>query len=357
MSDARGRIVYQNPWITVRETQVEGEAVGVVDTRTATAVVALTPDLQVYLVGQYRYTMEEYSWEVIEGGGDPNEPAVVAAQRELKEEAGLEAAQWDTLAGPLHLSNAYSSEVGYLYLATGLREVGADPEGTEDLQLIKIPFAEAVARVLTGEIVDGMSIMSLLLVERRLKAEGLMPGVNLGAAAARLPVFPNPWTLLSSEDKYQTPRIHLREDQVLRPDGNPGIYGVVKAGPRSKVLLRDAAGRVLLLRMYRPTTGADAWELPGRWGDAGDDPAALAVAVLAGLGVVATALSPVALDLQMTNCHATDRAYLYSATLTGPMEEVPSAEWFDLDTAVTLVTRGDVQDGMSVIALLLSARD
>lgn len=145
---------------------------GVVQTRIATGVVALTETDDIYLVGQYRYATEMYSWEIIEGGADPGEAPLAAAKRELAEEAGLEAADWSQLGGELHLSNCHSSEIGFLYIARGLRQVPSSPEGTEVLKIKKAPFAEALADVENGKIVDGMSIIGILLAEKQLKASG-----------------------------------------------------------------------------------------------------------------------------------------------------------------------------------------
>lgn len=363
-----GRIVYQNPWISVREDRVLSPAgtegiYGVVDTRTATAAVALTPDLQVYLVGQYRYTMEQYSWEVIEGGGDPGEPPVEAAKRELREEAGLEAEHWEELSGPLHLSNGYSSEVGHLFLATGLREVAAEPEATEDLRLLKVPVAEALARVLTGEISDGMSILSLLLLERRLRREERMPPVDLAAAHPPLPVYPNPWKRLSSAPKYANAWIRVREDQVLRPDGNPGIYGVVSAGPNTNVVAQRDDGRILLVCQHRYTTGYYSWELPGGGGAEGDDPRVVGQReLLEEAGLTASEWTPLALDLQLTNCHATDRAYLYLARGLAQSVPMPDAtesfesRWVEPAEALDMVLRGEIRDSLTMIGVLLLTR-
>ncbi len=166
------RVVYRNPWITVREDEVlrpngSPGIYGVVETRLATGVLALTPEDDCYLVGQYRYTMDEYSWELIEGGSDPGEDALAAAQRELREEAGLTARDWQPLGGEIHLSNCHSSERGYLFVARDLEQVAATPDETEDLQLRRVPFREALAMVDRGEIRDSISIMGILRYARQ----------------------------------------------------------------------------------------------------------------------------------------------------------------------------------------------
>ncbi len=168
------RIVYSNPWISVREDQVirpdgQNGIYGVVQTRIATGVVALTPECEVYLVGQYRYPTEMYSWEIIQGGTDKDEEPIVACKRELQEEAGLIAKEWTPLGGEIHLSNCVSSEKGYAYVAEGLSETQASPDGTEVLQIKKVPFAEALRMAQCGEIVDAMSIIAIFLTEKWLE--------------------------------------------------------------------------------------------------------------------------------------------------------------------------------------------
>ena len=172
------RVIYQNPWLTLREDRVinpnGGEGVySVVETRVATGVVALTRDCEVYLVGQYRYPTEGYSWEIVEGGADPGEAPLAAIQRELQEEAGLAARCWTPLGGEIHLSNCISSEAGYLFLAEELETCEPDPEETEILEVKRVPFRQALAMVDEGLITDAMSIMGLLRAERFLWRRGL----------------------------------------------------------------------------------------------------------------------------------------------------------------------------------------
>ncbi len=168
------RLIYQNAWLSLREDQVirpDGKPgiYSVVETRIATAIVAIDADKNVYLVGQYRYPTDVYSWELPEGGTDPGEAPLAAAQRELREEAGLIADAWTQLGGEVHLSNCISSEVGYFYLAEDLHATASQPEGTEVLQVRRLPFGECVAMVDSGEIVDAMSIIGILRAERFLR--------------------------------------------------------------------------------------------------------------------------------------------------------------------------------------------
>lgn len=161
--------IYKNPWITVREDAVirpDGNKgiYGVVSTRIATGIVALTPDKQIYLVGQYRYPTQRYSWEIIEGGSDHGETALAAAQRELQEEAGLIAGAWEPIGNVVHLSNCFSSEEAFFFLATDLTETGDEPDGTEVLEVVKVPLTQAMNMVLSGEITDAMSIIALLKI-------------------------------------------------------------------------------------------------------------------------------------------------------------------------------------------------
>ncbi|MBN8548820.1 MAG: NUDIX hydrolase [Deltaproteobacteria bacterium] len=167
------RKIYENPWIRVREDQVlrpDGSPgiYGVIEAKVATGVVALTEKREVYLVGQYRYPTKHYSWEIIEGGAEPNEAPLQAVKRELREEAGLEAGSWEALGSEVHLSNCFSAEVAYLYIARDLKVVPKQPDVTEVLDVRCVPFADALKMVDSGEIKDAMSIMALLRTARAL---------------------------------------------------------------------------------------------------------------------------------------------------------------------------------------------
>ena len=160
------RVAYENPWITVWHDDVlrpDGRPgiYGVVHYRNrAVGVVAIDEQDRVLLVGQYRYTLDLYSWEIPEGGAAPDEEPLAAAQRELLEETGCSAAHWQELLRA-HLSNSVSDEEAIVYLAHGLTHGPAQPEGTEQLQVRWLPFAEALRMVQRGAITDAVSVMAL----------------------------------------------------------------------------------------------------------------------------------------------------------------------------------------------------
>ncbi len=166
--------IYTNPWITLREDQVirpDGKKgiYSVVDTRTAIGIIALTPLDEIYLVGQWRYPLELYSWEIIEGGSDEGESSLDTAKRELLEEAGLVANRWEELGTDIHLSNCFSSEVAKFFIATDLIQKESSPDETEVLQVRKIKFEEALSMVDRGEITDAMSVVAIMRLARKFR--------------------------------------------------------------------------------------------------------------------------------------------------------------------------------------------
>ena len=114
------------------------------------------------MVGQDRYPFDgAYSWEIIEGGGPLEQDPLESAKRELKEETGLTAANWE-LVQEMHLSNSVSDEVSKLFIATDLTAGESMPDSTEKLQIKKLPFQEALNMVLKGEIRDSISVAAIL---------------------------------------------------------------------------------------------------------------------------------------------------------------------------------------------------
>lgn len=160
------RQIYQNPWMRVVEHQVLTPAgkpgiYGVVHTQNlATGVVPLHDDGSVTLVGQYRFPLGLYSWEMPEGGGAPGVDPLVSAQRELVEETGLTARHWLPLQ-TLHLSNCITDETAYLYLAWELTQGADNPDETERLATRRVPFAAALDMAMNGTITDAMTVAAL----------------------------------------------------------------------------------------------------------------------------------------------------------------------------------------------------
>jgi 8-oxo-dGTP pyrophosphatase MutT (NUDIX family) len=159
--------VYENPWIRVREDQVirpDGAPgiYGVVHFKNrAVGVLPVERDGSVWLVGQYRYPLGAYSWEVPEGGSPEGERPEETARRELREETGLSAGHLELVA-TAHLSNSVSDELGYVYRATELIPGTNSPEGTERLMTRCFPWAEAWQMLSNGEITDSLSVIALL---------------------------------------------------------------------------------------------------------------------------------------------------------------------------------------------------
>lgn len=165
------RTVYDNSWITVYEDQVVNPRGGtgiygwVEFKNKAIGIIPIDEDLNTWLVGQYRYTLNEYSWEIPMGGG-PNELApLVSAQRELKEETGLTAQRWEKIMR-IHTSNSVTDEEGFIFLAQELTAGETEFDETEELHTKKLPLSEALAMVLSGEITDAISISGIFRVAR-----------------------------------------------------------------------------------------------------------------------------------------------------------------------------------------------
>jgi 8-oxo-dGTP pyrophosphatase MutT (NUDIX family) len=159
--------VYNNPWIRVTHREVlnpSGGAgiYGVVHFKnTAVGIVPLDTENHTWLVGQYRYTLSRYSWEIPEGGGLAGSPPLEAARRELLEETGITAKRWTPLL-EFHTSNSVTDEYGVAYIAQELEFGEAQPEDTEQLQVRRLPFSEAVDMVLRGDITDSLSMVAIL---------------------------------------------------------------------------------------------------------------------------------------------------------------------------------------------------
>lgn len=159
--------VYETPWIRVQRHEVLNPAgnPGVYSTvhfnNKAIGILPLDEDNNTWLVGQYRFPIGAYSWEIPEGGGPLNLPYEVSASRELTEETGIRAIHFTPLL-KMHLSNSVSDEEAIVFVAKGLSFGMAEPEETEVLQVKKVPFSEAYEMVLREEITDSISVAAIL---------------------------------------------------------------------------------------------------------------------------------------------------------------------------------------------------
>ncbi len=161
--------IYDNPWINLMEYQVINPSgnpgiYGKIHYKNiAIGVLPLDDDLNTYLVGQFRFALGQYSWEMPEGGGALTTDPLDSAKRELLEETGLKAQNWKELQR-LHLSNSVSDELSIIYLARGLQQFEAEPEDTEQLIVHKLPFEQVYQMVCNGEITDAMTVAAVLKV-------------------------------------------------------------------------------------------------------------------------------------------------------------------------------------------------
>jgi 8-oxo-dGTP pyrophosphatase MutT (NUDIX family) len=160
-------IKYDNNWIRLTEHQVINPSGGkgiygeVHFKNYAIGILALDEDYNTWLVGQYRYPLKAYSWEIPEGGGPLDEEPLESARRELLEETGMSAETWIEIQC-MHLSNSVSDELSIIYVAKNLIQGIPMPEETEQLEIKKVSFETAYEMVLKGEITDSMSVAAIL---------------------------------------------------------------------------------------------------------------------------------------------------------------------------------------------------
>jgi len=168
--------IYENNWIGLTEHQVLNPSGGkgiygeVHFKNYAIGILPLDEELNTWLVGQYRYPLKAYSWEIPEGGGPLAEDPLDSAKRELLEETGLSATNWMEIQR-MHLSNSVSNELAIIYVARGLSEGVSEPEETEQLIVRKMPFEEAYQMVIDGTITDSISVAAILKTKIILQQE------------------------------------------------------------------------------------------------------------------------------------------------------------------------------------------
>lgn len=168
------RVAYENPWIKISHDEVitpkgtDGIYGTVHFKNIAIGVIPIDDEGNTWLVKQSRYTLNQYTWEIPEGGCPYGEEPVNAARRELEEEVGLKATEVTELMR-MHLSNSVSDELAIIFIAKGLSAGQQALESTEDIEYQKLPLKNAIDMVLTGEITDSISVAALLKIALELK--------------------------------------------------------------------------------------------------------------------------------------------------------------------------------------------
>lgn len=168
-----GKVIYDNPWITLEEDTVINPGGGishygkVLFKNYAIGIIPLDHKLNTWLVGQWRYTLNEYTWEIPMGGGPKEIDKLESAKRELKEETGLTAGKWTEFLR-MHTSNSVTNEVGFAFLAEDLTEGAPEFEETEDLEIVRLPLKEALNMCMEGTITDSLSMVAIFKLSRML---------------------------------------------------------------------------------------------------------------------------------------------------------------------------------------------
>ena len=177
-----GRLIYDNPWISLTEYPAEAPtgapaAYGVVGFKNiAVAVLPLHENGDVVLVGQSRFPLADYSWEIPEGGAPLHEDPLEGARRELAEETGLAAADWREVMRT-QLSNSVTDEraVGFIALGLSPAEGGQHRDDTEELAMVRAPFREVLDAAMAGHLQDMLTV-AMLLRAYHMAREGALPG-------------------------------------------------------------------------------------------------------------------------------------------------------------------------------------
>ena len=178
------RLGYENPWMKVREFDVlrpDGQPglYGVVEPKNAAiGILPVFENGDTVLVGQYRFALDAWSWELPEGGGPEGVSALETAQRELEEETGLAAEHWCALS-EFDVSNSITNERAHSFIAWGLSEGDPDREGTEaDMQMRRLPLREALEMAMSGSIRDGFTLIMLMTAVEKARRGALDPGLS-----------------------------------------------------------------------------------------------------------------------------------------------------------------------------------
>lgn len=167
------KIVYKNPWITVREDKVirpDGKKgiYGYIQIPHSLVVLAITSKKEIYLVGQHRYPVNTYSWEIPKGTHKKRETILHAAKRELLEEAGLVAKKWKEI-GQAYTSIGLINEVCHIFIATNLKVFSSKPNTFEIKEIKKISIKKFIKLILNNKIKDSLTISAAYKLMKYLK--------------------------------------------------------------------------------------------------------------------------------------------------------------------------------------------
>jgi 8-oxo-dGTP pyrophosphatase MutT (NUDIX family) len=163
----QSRIAYSNEWLRLREDQVlrpDGQPglYGVVEIRPSVGVLALNDRDEIALVGQWRYPVGRYGWEIVRGGSSEGETDMLAvARRELREETGYDAEQWSTI-GAVDVNNGVTTDVQHLFVARGLTFAGAHQDPVEEIETRWLPFDQVLRMAVDGGITEVCSVAAIL---------------------------------------------------------------------------------------------------------------------------------------------------------------------------------------------------
>lgn len=161
-------VPYENQWIRIEHSEVTtpGGTAGIYGVvrfkNRAVGIVPIDDEDHTWLVGQYRYAIDQYSWEIPAGGSPMDQSVEDTAHRELREETGLIAGSLTPVLEGIHLTNSVTDEAAWCFVARDLEQADAQPEDTEDLQIRRLPMSEAIDMVLRGDITDSFTVMALL---------------------------------------------------------------------------------------------------------------------------------------------------------------------------------------------------
>jgi 8-oxo-dGTP pyrophosphatase MutT (NUDIX family) len=160
-------VAYENAWLRVREDDVlrpDGQPgiYGVIEIRPSVGILAFNARGEMALVGQWRYTLDRYSWEIVRGGSSEGETDLLAAaKRELREETGFEAESWRSI-GSVDVCNGVTNDIQHLFVASQLSFHGTEQEPVEEIVTEWHPFDRVVGMVLSGEITEVCSVAGIL---------------------------------------------------------------------------------------------------------------------------------------------------------------------------------------------------